>query len=51
MPGFNIDVTNREVDFNNLDEFCKLFNSTNLITSPTCFTKTHKSTNNWILTH
>ena len=34
-----------------LDEFCDFLNLTNLITSPTCFTKTHKSTIDLILTN
>ena len=51
MGDFNIDVTNRGVEFDKLDEFCDLFNLTNLITSPTCFTKTHKSTIDLILTN
>ena len=34
-----------------LDEFCDLFNLTNLVTPPTCFTKTHKSTIDLILTN
>ena len=41
---WDIDVTNKEVECDKLDEFCDLFNLTNLITSPTCFTKTHNST-------
>ena len=40
MGDFNIDVTNG-VEFYKLVEFCDLFNLTNLITSPTFFTKTH----------
>ena len=51
MGEFNIDVTNRGVEFDKLDEFCDLFNLTKLITSPTCFTKTHKSTIDLILTN
>ena len=39
------------IDINKLDEFCDLFNLTNLITSPTCFTKTHKSAIELILTN
>ena len=38
MGDFNIDVTNRGVEFDKLDKFYDLFNLTNLITSPTCFT-------------
>ena len=51
MGDFNIHVTNRGVEFNMLDEFCDFFNLTNLITSPTCFTKTHKSTIDLLLTN
>ena len=51
MGGFNIDVTNAGVEFDNLHEFCDLFNLTNLITSPTCFTKRHKSTIDLIFTN
>ena len=42
MRDSNIDVTIRGVEFDKLDEFFDLFNLTNLITSPTCSTKTHK---------
>ena len=51
MGDVNTDITNRGVEFDKLDEFCDLFNLTNLITSPTCFTKTHKSTIDLILTN
>ena len=50
MGDFSIDITNKGVELDKLDEFCDLFNLTNLITSPTCFTKTHKSTIELILT-
>ena len=43
MGDFNIDVTKKGTKFEKLDEFCDLFNLTNLVISPTCFTKTHKS--------
>ena len=36
---FNIDVTKKGIEFDKLDEFCDLFNLTDLVTSPTCFTK------------
>ena len=49
MGDFNIDVTDRGVEFHKLDKFCDLFNLTNLITSPTCFTKTQRSTTDLIL--
>ena len=51
MGDFNIDVTNRGVEFDKLDEFCDLFNLTNLITSPTYFNKTYKSIFDLILTN
>ena len=49
MWDFNIDVTNKGIEFDKLHEFCDLFNSTNLVTSPKCFTKTHESTIDFIL--
>ena len=49
MGDFTIDVTNGGVD--KLDEFCDLFNLTNLITPSTCLTKAHKSTIDLILTN
>ena len=49
MGDFNIDVTNKATKFDKLDEFRDLFNLTNLATSPTCFTKTRKSTIDLIL--
>ena len=48
---FNIGVIKKGTEFEKLDEFCDLFNLTNLVTSPTCFTKTHKSTIDLILTN
>ena len=51
MGDFNIDVTNKWTEFDTLDEFCDLFNLTNLATSPRCFTKAHKSTIDLILTN
>ena len=51
MGDFNIDITNKGVELDKLDEFCDLLHLTNLITSPTCFTKTHKSTIDLILTN
>ena len=47
MEDFNIDVTNKGIEFDKLDEFCDLFYLTNLVASPTCFTKTHKSTSDF----
>ena len=51
MTNFNIGVTKKGTKFEKLDEFCDLFNLTNLFTSSTCFTKTHKSTIDLILTN
>ena len=51
MGNFSIHITNRGVEFHKLDEFCDLFNLTNLITSPTCFMKMQKSTIDLILTN
>ena len=43
MGDLNVDVNNKGIEFDRLDEFCDLFNLTNLFISPTCFTKIHKS--------
>ena len=51
LGDFNIDVTNKGIEFDKLDEFYDLFNLANLVASPTCFTKTHKSTIDLILTN
>ena len=51
MGDFNINVTIEEINFDKLDEFYDLFNLTNLITWPTCFTKIHKLTIDLILTN
>ena len=51
MGAFNIDVTNKGIEFDKLDEFCDLFSLTNLVTSPTCFTRCPKSTIDLILTN
>ena len=51
MGDFNIDVTKKGTEFDKLDEFYDLFNLTNLVTSRTCFTETHKSTIDLILTN
>ena len=50
MGDFNTDVANKGIEFDKLDEFCDLFNLTNLVISPTYFTKIHKSTIDFILT-
>ena len=51
MGDINIDVTNKGIEFVKLDKSCDLFNLTDLVISPTCFTKTHKSTIDLILTN
>ena len=51
MRDFNIDVTNKGIKFDKLEEFCDLVNLTNLATSPTCFTKTNKSAIDLIVTN
>ena len=43
MGDFNIDMKSKALGYDKLDEFCDLFNLTNLIKSETCFTKNHKS--------
>ena len=48
---FYIEVTNKEIEFDKLNEFCDLLNLTKLVTSPTCFTKTHISKIYLILTN
>ena len=47
MGDFSINVSNKAVEFDRLDECCDL---TNLVTLGTCLTKTHKSTLDLILT-
>ena len=37
--------------YDKLDEFCDLFNLTNLIKLETCFTKNHKSLTDLVLTN
>ena len=39
MGGFNIDLKIKGFGFNKLDQFCALFNLTNLMKTETCFTK------------
>ena len=42
MEDFNIDLQIKGIGFNKVDEICDLFNTTNLIKSETCFTKSYK---------
>ena len=51
MGNFNIDLKIKGFGFNKLDEFCDLFNLTNLIKTETCFTKSHNSLINLFLTN
>ena len=43
MGNFDIDMKSKSLGYDKIDEFCDLFNLTNLIESETCFTKNHKS--------
>ena len=51
MGDFNIDVKSKSLGCDKFDEFCSLFNLTNLIKSETCFTKNHKSLIDLLLTN
>ena len=42
MGDFKIDLKSKGIGLNKIDEFCDLFNVTNLIVSETCFTNSHK---------
>ena len=44
MGDFNIDINTAGMDIDKLDEFCNLFDLTNLIKTETCCTKNQKST-------
>ena len=43
VGGFNIDTYLPSYNHDKLEEFCNLFDLSNLIKSNTCFTKTHGS--------
>ena len=43
MGDFDIDVKSKSLGYDQLDEFCDLFNFTDLIKSDICFIKNHKS--------
>ena len=49
MGDFNIDV--RDPNFDKFSEFCNTFSTSNLMKDYTCFTKTHKSSIDLILTN
>ena len=51
MGDFNIDLKIKGLGFNKLDQFCELFNLTNLIKTETCFTMSHKSLIDLFLTN
>ena len=42
MGDFKIDLKSKGIGLNKIDEFCDLFNVTNLIVSETCFTNSYK---------
>ena len=42
MGDFKIDLKSKGIGLNKTDEFCDLFNVTNLIVSETCFTNSYK---------
>ena len=48
---FSIYIKCKDVGSNNLSDFCDLFHSTNIVKSDTCFTKTHTSIIDLILTN
>ena len=51
MGDFNIDVNASGPRKDNLDEFCNLFDLTNLVREVTCWTNNHRSTIDLILTN
>ena len=51
LGDFNIDVKVAVRELDKLEEFCDLFNLTNLMKNETCFTRDHKSTIDLILTN
>ena len=51
MGDFNIDINAAGVEADKLDEFCNLFDLTNLIKTETCCTKNDKSTIELFLTN
>ena len=44
MGDFNIDIRNKGREYGKFEDFCSLFNLSNLIKAETCFSKNHKST-------
>ena len=51
MGDFNIDIKCKGVGSNNLSDFCDIFHLTNIVKSDTCFTKTHTSPIDLILSN
>ena len=51
MGDFNIDIRCKGVGSNNLNDVCDLFHLTSIVKSDTCFTKTHTSLIDLILTN
>ena len=51
MGDFNVDMKSKSLGYDKRDEFCDLFNLTNVIKSETCFTKNHKSLIDLFLTN
>ena len=51
MGDFNIGIKSSNSDKDKLENFCNLFNSTNLVHSETCFMKNSKSIVDLILTN
>ena len=44
MGDFNIDIRTKGREYEKFEDFCSLFNLSNLIKTETCFSKNHKST-------
>ena len=44
IGGFKIDMRTKRSKYEKFEDFCSLFNLSNLIKSETCFSKNHKST-------
>ena len=51
MGDFNLDIKGKGLGSNNLSDFCDLFHLTNIVKFDTCFTKTHASLIDLILTN
>ena len=51
MGDLNVDMKSKSFQYDKLDEFCDLFNLTNLIKSETCFTNNHESLTDLSLTN